>query len=191
MAALGSAAIVPRNTADGIYAVTLDARGQEVHTRLPDDAELPQDLNLSAYDKREETKNTPWKSEDLNTFCTCGNGADKHDTDAAVQDLQSQLGQGKKFNYLSVYSKRGDVVAFACKEAKLEFAETSAKDVELIMAEVRSACGAYTPGSANFKVKRDGTNRALTYGFMKLADKDVEFCRMATASYKVPKCNHH
>ena len=185
LAALGRAATVPRSVADGIYGVSLDARGQEVHTRLPDRGNLTSPQDLSTYDRREERHNLGRTVDDLNTYCTCNVDLKVRDTDDAVIDLRFQLGPGgKKFDFMSVYSKRGNVVAFACKDPKFQWAQATGNDLGLVMHAIGARCGRYVESSANFKVKEGGTKSAITFGIMRLDSPDLDFCAKATASPK-------
>ncbi|KAL3958827.1 hypothetical protein ACCO45_006989 [Purpureocillium lilacinum] len=169
LAALGRAATVPRSVADGIYGVSLDARGQEVHTRLPDRGNLTSPQDLSTYDRREEKHNLGRTVDDLNTYCT--------------SPIPAGAG-GKKFDFMSVYSKRGNVVAFACKDPKFQWAQATGNDLGLVMHAIGARCGRYVESSANFKVKEDGTKSAITFGIMRLDSPDLDFCAKATASPK-------
>ncbi|KAH8812871.1 hypothetical protein F5884DRAFT_317843 [Xylogone sp. PMI_703] len=134
LAGLTAGLTLPSDLGDGSYRVYIDDRGLEVHERANETsdgvweivyASSPKAVNsaraVDTLEKRGGTDcgmtNTGLGSQKgcFTTWCGCGFTLNHGDCDAAVADLKTQPEKyGSIGPYLSHYSIRGSVVAFAC-----------------------------------------------------------------------------
>ncbi|KAJ6442959.1 conjugation with cellular fusion- protein [Purpureocillium lavendulum] len=175
LVALGNAATVPRGMADGVYAVSL-INGREVHTRLSGPVD-PAVSDLSVTNEKRDDPKSPY-----NTYCGCRIQLDVGHTNSAISDIKTQLSNGFKLTGQSVYSIRGDVVAFVCKNPKFQSATLSSGSFGVMIHMVGNACGRYIAGSANYKDQEEGSQTSCNYGIMKMDSKDTDFCGKALTS---------
>jgi hypothetical protein len=164
--------------ADGVYAVSVDAEGNEVHQPLTEDMILriaPEGANIinatasSGVSKRAD-----------NTWCGCGYGMDHGSCDAAVDDLKRQLGTGAYITapYQSFYSVRGSVVAFVCNfHYDTTFFYANADYFGQSAARITDSCGWYIAGSEGYQARTD----IATLGYMNFAT-GTDFCGNALSS---------
>ncbi|UNI23778.1 hypothetical protein JDV02_009578 [Purpureocillium takamizusanense] len=100
-----------------------------------------------------------------------------HDTDAAVADLTHQLGPDRRFEYSSIYSIRGSVVAFACGLFKPAWA--SAAVTTKVLAQLTTRCGPYVSGNGFPRgTEAEGNKNAAMIGYMTY-HKGLHFCEKA------------
>ena len=155
-----SAYAIPANQPDGIYEVRRSPSGEEIHTAL----NLPSERRTSANPLAKRAFAFG------HTHCGCGIKLNTGDTDAAVADLENQLG---KAGYLidasmSYYSIRGGVVAFVCNDEGNAALKASSDIVGQALAQITKSCGRYVAGST-------GWVNDFSIGYMNNA-KDLDFC---------------
>lgn len=141
LAASTQAFEIPANTPDGVYVVSTDASGNEVHEKLADPSSgftvpsQPLSVRKRAMMKRDKT--------------TCGDGRELNhgDCDAANADLDVQCGgPGGVFvpGGLDWYSKRGNTVAFFCNFGGNNRCDSNSRG--RASAAITAVCGLYKPG---------------------------------------------
>ncbi|KAJ6442504.1 cupin 2 domain-containing protein [Purpureocillium lavendulum] len=173
-AILGSAAIVPRDATDGVYVVTMDAAGNEIHSRVSDPITAREEgLSLDTETDAREARSLLRREKSVD--CNCYHDLDPKDTNAAVKDLKYQVGSFKFFSYKSVYSIRGSVIAFACNMHSESY--TSAQLIPQMLEAVTQACGRYVVGAATTD-ETPGKHEAWV-GYMENID-GVDFCYQRT-----------
>lgn len=151
-----------------MYRVYLDERGNEVHESVQARAAPESALEVpSGLEKRIEGGET---------FCGCGFDLVPSDCDAAVADIENQLGNGVYINVPSYYSIRGAVVAFVCVSSR-NF-EISGSDYSSYVSAVTDACGRYVAGT--YLAIGDGADHA-DIGYMQYYS-GLDFCANAEGS---------
>lgn len=132
---------VPPNTPDGVYVVSIDDNGKEVHSKLADPSSsiTPQGQPLSVR-ARPMIKRA---------ITTCGDNQELNhgDTDAANADLDNQCGgAGGVFvpGGHDWYSKRGGTVAFFCNFGGDNRCDSNSR--QRSSATITSVCGLYKAG---------------------------------------------
>jgi hypothetical protein len=155
---------------DGVYRAYVDERGNEVHESV----------------KRAFTDATPTapirrQSETGTTRCGCGFNLVPGDCDAAVADMENQLGGGVTFSDSAYYSIRGAVVAFACaKNGRFTINSSQFSD---FVSDVTSACGRYVAGTW---IDLTGGGDTGDVGYMQYS-AGLDFCANAEGSNE-PNC---
>jgi hypothetical protein len=109
-------------------------------------------------------------------FCRCGCNLVPSDYDAAVTDLEKQLGNGVSITSGSYYSIRGAVVAFVCSRSR-DFL-ISRFDYSQYVSDVTSVCGRYIAGT--YLAVCDGADQA-DVGYMQYYS-GLDFCAHAEGS---------
>jgi len=153
---------------DGVYRVCLDGRGNEVHESLQARA-APESAPEAAPDMKKRV-------ELGEIFCGCGFNLVPSDCDAAVADLENQLGNGVTIDFDSYYSIRGAVVAFVCSRSS-DF-PISGSDYSQYVSDVTSECGRYIAGT--YFAVGDGADQA-DIGYMQYYS-GLDFCAHAEGS---------
>ncbi|KAH7385582.1 hypothetical protein DE146DRAFT_667605 [Phaeosphaeria sp. MPI-PUGE-AT-0046c] len=170
LAASIQAWVIPEGAANGVYAVTRDADGKDVHTRI-DQAE-------SALEERD----ADYKLERRfygQIFCGCGFTLNRGNTDSAVAKLKAQLGGGAGAvipAHQSFYSITNDVVAFVCSRNDGN-GRLPASVLTPELAAITSQCGLYIAGAREIG-SRDG---AAIVGYQRYKNGD-NFCATSTSS---------
>ncbi|UNI22960.1 hypothetical protein JDV02_008803 [Purpureocillium takamizusanense] len=144
LAALGSAFVIPENMTDGVYEVIVDHAGNELHRRIGD-ADVVGPIRIRDTNRR-KLESRAWKDK-LKTNCNCWHDLKHSDTDGAVDALVYQIGPMRQFKGPSVFSIKGDVVAFACNPGTKK-TYTSNWLIPRLLDEVTEKCGTYVSGAA-------------------------------------------
>ncbi|KAK8879219.1 hypothetical protein PGQ11_000513 [Apiospora arundinis] len=136
---------------DGVYAVTIGEKGQEIHTRISNITqaevnELMQNSTPDIADLRKpaegQMETRAWRLDD--TCCGCGYNLPHGDIDAAVEDLKYQIDENGSVLWTNFYSIRGGSVAFGCVNGLRQFGSL---EVEKAYALITKRCGWYVAGS--------------------------------------------
>ncbi len=181
ISALCLAISLPDNITDGVFAVTTDDNGNEIHERISgpivtlDNAPPPHRVDGS------RDVSTASRTVIFHTWCGCGIGLDHGQCDAAVADLKNQLGRNARewWTATAWYSIRGGVVAFACNPGS---GRTWAADflVGETLEAVTKKCGWYIAGTGLREVINSGDDEALI-GYMR-HHPGLDFCKASTSS---------
>ncbi|KAJ6441032.1 DNA mismatch repair protein MSH2 [Purpureocillium lavendulum] len=183
VAALGQAFIIPSNTHDGVYLVTRDAAGNDVHTEIsgPSPYMYPRNSTLPG-DEHRSLSPRAGRMPGRTRWCGCNFALNKGDRDDAVNKLKSQRGI-RQFSSQSVYSISGSVVAFVCKiNASHNWAslEDGPEAVDMVMDEIEKFCGRNVPGTVPV-YGPDGEIVATIIGVMQWYSGQ-NFCKAAKGS---------
>lgn len=163
----------PVRQRDGVYGVTIDERGHQVHTLISelDLAAVPMDATTRDMDvsKRQVAGNGEF-------WCGCGNPLVPSNCDAAVSNLERQLPtNGDTRIYNNYYAINGPVVAFVCIIGKYA-ADLTGGEVSAYYGQITAKCGRYISGT--FEHAQEGT---YFVGYMQYTP-GLNFCDDATHS---------
>ncbi|KAH8698705.1 hypothetical protein BGW36DRAFT_426397 [Talaromyces proteolyticus] len=170
-AAAATAWTVPEGTTNGVYSVSVNHLGEEVHEKIaelkhPDDIKTPV---RSAKFRRQGLSGA-------NHISCFNDNLDPQDTDAANKNIDDQCGaggdlaSGKTQNGRDFYGVSGDVVAYVCNLSASPGTCYSSERVDS-SSKITDQCGKYQSGE---DVVPD---RQLTYGYR---TKDAKFCTRGT-----------
>ncbi|UNI22577.1 hypothetical protein JDV02_008453 [Purpureocillium takamizusanense] len=173
---------VPRDLADGIYAMSLDARGKEVHARVVGTppppgvitSALSRFANPSVNGKKGgggggggDHQRRSAQNMTISAYCACDNHIDRINATQAVDDLAKQLGNGVWLEKQAMYAKNGDVVSFVYKGVNRTWA--SGATMRAMISIIGKACGDDVVGAARYDTFAEGQAGAVT-GLMLLSD---------------------
>jgi hypothetical protein len=130
---------IPRGQPDGIFSVYIDANGTETHSRLAY-ASTTIPSTFSTISKRSRLAET--------YLANCwGRDLDHDATDTANADLDQQCNSGVSVGrMMSIYAKRGGVVAFACNRRSAEPQRCFAQGRDICSQRITNKCGRYVSG---------------------------------------------
>ncbi|UNI15411.1 hypothetical protein JDV02_001946 [Purpureocillium takamizusanense] len=179
------AAVIPTNTTDGVYVVTEDEFGNEIHKRISNPIHsVSEARSLLAESEKQLYGRDDWlaneNTPEYSKYCGCGFTLPTGDTDAAVADIKIQMGSGKWFKNKAVYAIRGITVAFVCNRSDDRQAWASSGHITKLLARVSKACGSYVPGTCHQNQGNDGTTTA-NIGYMRWYS-GLDFCDKAQGS---------
>ncbi|KAJ6443605.1 Indoleamine 2,3-dioxygenase [Purpureocillium lavendulum] len=181
LAAGAIAAVIPRDATEGVYVVSRDESGNEIHTRIAEPITSASEVRSILDGNGELYGRDDWlaneNTHEYKTWCGCGFTMSKGDTDAAVAALKAQAGSGFTYPHLSIYSIRGNVVAFACKSDGVSKGWTSSSNIGNLVKKVTDNCGKYVPGSAHQEQSNDGSSTS-DIGYMRWYS-GLDFCGKA------------
>lgn len=156
-----SAFVIPANQVDGMYSVRRSADGNDVHVAVKPMAA-----------RRSATSSAPHqfgKRDVGDVHCGCGITLNSGDTDAAVEDLKTQLDNFEFIDpSMSYYSIRGGTVAFVCNDDGNARLRAWRNEVTEAFSEITAACGLYVAGST-------GGYESYSIGYMVNSD-GLDFC---------------
>jgi hypothetical protein len=162
-----SAFVIPASQPDGLYQVRRYPTGHEIHESL--DVPLVHRTTTTSYPETKQLTKRGWG----HTHCGCGTQLTHNNTDAAVINLKSRLvGKAQWVNPdSSIYSIRGDVVAFVCNKDGNAPLKAWKNIVDQATKQVSEKCGNYVVGST-------GAPYEFSIGYMKYVNnKDgTNFC---------------
>ncbi|KAK3386456.1 hypothetical protein B0H63DRAFT_508500 [Podospora didyma] len=176
----------------GLYKVSIDARGQQVHELLtPDlvsrDAGLAKASNALVLADREIPARFKSAAKELfarepRLYCGCGIVLDRSDCDAAVDNMKVQIRNhgGRVFVPIgqAYYAVRGGVVSFICtRRGNNAITGVSEGDFTNLLGVVTQNCGLYVAGT----YRHGDSNASEDVGYMNAGG---DFCGAAEASNK-------
>ena len=173
LAATALSFTIPAGQKDGVYSVSIDASGSEVHTLLSLTGNsnmdfMPRDINSSTEHALEPRQHGGYK-----TFCG-GYPLNHVQTDAANQALDKQCGAGANVEKdKNFYSTSGCTVAYFCNFDDDHGDTCFADEREAITKSIFEQCGKYAAGWAivDFKTRKN------QYGVENLCGRGGNFCR--------------
>ncbi|KAJ6447065.1 Ras family protein [Purpureocillium lavendulum] len=185
LAVLGHAYTVPIKPKDGIYIVTRDTAGNDVHTEISGpkqcvDASPSHHYNYSAPYPRAVLRREDGDKRVRTTWCGCKHHLDKKDFHAAGKNLYQQVKQHPQLKTPSLYSISGSVVAFICKkDPKKGPPSIQLADIGYMATMVQNACGPFVAGT--FLKTYGIEDPPILVGYMQ-ANKGLDFCKEAMGS---------
>ncbi|KAJ6442108.1 mitochondrial 54S ribosomal protein YmL39 [Purpureocillium lavendulum] len=147
---------IPRGLADGVYSVSLDARGQEVHARLPQPfVPTPRSPSPLASRQRDVVRRDSQNGTtvvNVITACDCNAHFDLVNGTQAVADMERQLGNGTWFETEAIY-------------ANVKRAWASASSFRANVEILAGACGRDIVSAIKYSTFADGQYGVLS-GFL-------------------------
>jgi hypothetical protein len=170
LAALGTSFTIPPGTPDGYYRAYYDRNGTEVHENIGSGKVKRIEQSAGDIIVRQGTGLPPPNYFGEQVWCGCGLNMNTGDCDAAVADLNNQIGYGNTINidpFESYYSIRGSVVAFACNLTGGE-ASLDEGNFQATISTVTQSCGQNVPGTSTVGVLPPAVGCMIMYPVLNL-----------------------
>jgi len=186
---------IPRDLADGVYTVSLDARGHEIHARVAGPsvastvAQLAAPLSNPDGATTRRSEQNGIASNSISTYCACDHHFDRVNGTQAIDDLAKQLGNGTWFEQQAMYARNGDVGVFVYRGTGVKRAWASAGSLRAMIKIIAASCGEGVVSAARYDTFAEGQAGAVT-GLINLQDNPqpnlggVKSCPQPTAEAK-------